>query len=81
MRRSRFRRSIASLVLAFVSLGLASTGLRLVTHLRRRWGNDVVHGGTDISLILHLDSGSGWLLTSQRLDKVIHIMRALIRKN
>lgn len=55
MQRSPFHCSIASLVLAFVRLGWAFTLLRLVTHLRRRWSNDVVHGGTDISLVLHLD--------------------------
>lgn len=64
MQCSLFRCSIASLVPAFVRLSLAFAVLRLVTHLHGRWGNDVVHGGTDISLILHLDSGSAWLLTS-----------------
>lgn len=50
--------------------------LQLVTHICRHGGNDVVHRGTNISLILHLGSGTGW-----QEEKVIQYMRALIRIN
>lgn len=42
-----------------------------VTHICRHGGNDVVHKGMNISLILHLGCGTGWHLVSMQVEKVI----------